>query len=525
MKKILSSLLLVVLLTFSGCNVLDLAPIDYNAAGSYWKNEAQIQTYLNGLMVQFRSDYSSPFILGEVRGSALLEGTSLENVSLNYAALVMNRLTKDVTGVSNWNGYYSKLLQVNHYIDQVAKGCEFLSDSQRNLYLAPGYGLRAYYYFMLYRTYGGVPLETSVKIMEGKVEITDLYMARATAEETINFIKEDINRSEQCYGSDRTLDRHAWSYFATEMLKAQIYLWSAKVDTNDDSGPHKATGSSDLNVAKTALQNIVSSGQFTLLDNFADIFAYNNKGNKEEILAIYFNNTETTNNAPQFVFQAALTVGALFDEDGNNLGDPLNLCNSGMHRNEYREALVRSFDKADARRAGTFFEAYDSPNPATRRFGSCVVKYMGHVENGSRYYDSDVIVYRYADVILMLAEIENSLGNASAAAGYINQIRERAYRGAEYPLFPASDFATTELAILKERDKEFVAEGTRWFDLLRLQDAAKKPLVFSAAAAYPMQYGGEATPVLSSSESHKMLWPVNAAVLAADPELKQTYGY
>ena len=95
----------------------------------------------------------------------------------------------------------------------------------------------------------------------------------------------------------------------------------------------------------------------------------------------------------------------------------------------------------------------------------------------------------------------------------------------DYPVFPTSDFATTELAILKERDKEFVAEGTRWFDLIRLQDANKKPLVFSAAAAYPMQYGGEATPVLSSNETHKLLWPVNAAVLAADPELEQTYGY
>ena len=525
MKKILSVLSLAVLLTLGGCDVLDLAPIDYNAAGSYWKNEAQIETYLNGMMGQIRGDYSSPFILGEVRGSTLLEGTSLENVSLNYASMVMNRLTKDVTGISNWNGYYSRILQVNHYIDQVANGCDFLTDAQRNYWLAPAYGIRAYYYFMLYRTFGGVPLETSVKIMEGQVEITDLYMARATAEETINFIKEDINRSETCYGSDRTLDRHAWSYFATEMLKAQIYLWSAKVTTADAKGPHNATGNADLNVAKTALQNIVSSGQFALLGNFKDIFAYNNKGNKEEIFAIYFNNTESTNNAPAFVFQAALTVGALFDEDGNNLGDPLNLCNSGMHRNEYREALVRSFDKEDARRAGTFFEAYDSPNPATRRFGSCVVKYMGHVENGSRYYDSDVIVYRYADVILMLAEIENGLGNYATAAGYINQIRQRAYAGVDYPVFPTSDFATTELAILKERDKEFVAEGTRWFDLLRLQDASKQPLVFSAEAAYPMTYGGVATPVLSKNESHKMLWPVNAAVLAADPELTQTYGY
>ena len=523
MKKIITAISLAGLLVLGGCNSLDLAPIDYNAAGSYWQNAAQVETYLNGLMGQIRSDYRSPFVLGELRGSALKEGSSLEGVSLNYADLVMNRLTKDVTGVSDWNGYYSKLLQVNHYIDQVENYCEFLTDAERNLYLAPAYGIRAYFYFMLYRTYGGVPIETKVKIMEGKVEITDLYMARATPEETLNFIKEDIGKSETFYGSDRTLDRHAWSYFATEMLKAQIYLWSAKVTTGD----HKATGSADLNTAKTALQNIVSSGKFGLLDNFSDIFAYNNKGNKEEILAIYFNNTETTNNAPNFIFQAALTVGALFDETGKNLGDPLNLCGTGMHRNEYRESFIRSFEPFDTRREGTFFEAYDSPDEASRKFGSCVIKYMGHVEDGSRYYDSDVILYRYADVLLMLAEIENGLGNASEAAGYINQVRKRAF-GSHFNYeheFIAADFANTELAILKERDKEFVAEGSRWFDLLRLQDASKNPLVFSSAAAYPMTVGDVAVPVLSKSESHKMLWPINAAVLAADPQLEQTPGY
>ena len=523
MKKIISAISLAGLLVLGSCNVLDLAPIDYNAAGSYWQNAAQVETYLNGLMGQIRSDYRSPFVLGELRGSAMKEGASLEGVSLNYADLVMNRLSKDVTGVSDWNGYYSKLLQVNHYIDQVENYCEVLTDAERNLFLAPAYGIRAYFYFMLYRTYGGVPIETTVKIMEGKVEITDLYKARATAEETLAFIKEDVGKSEACYGSDRTLDRHAWSYFATEMLKAQVYLWSAKVTT----GNHAAAGAADLATAKTALENIVSSGKFGLLSNFGDIFSYTNKGNKEEIFAIYFNNTETTNNAPSFIFQAALTVGALYDEDGNNLGDPLNLCGTGMHRVEYREALIRSIDKTDARRAATFFEAYDSPNPATRNYGSCVIKYMGHVEDGSRYYDSDVIVYRYADVLLMLAEIENSQGNAAAAAGYINQIRKRAY-GSHYTSaveFKAADFAKTELAILKERDKEFVAEGTRWFDLIRLQDAAKKPLVYSAAAAYPMNYGEAAVAVLRESESHKLLWPINAAVLAADPELEQTPGY
>jgi hypothetical protein len=186
--------------------------------------------------------------------------------------------------------------------------------------------------------------------------------------------------------------------------------------------------------------------------------------------------------------------------------------------------LVKSFDKADARRAATFHECYSTADPATRTFGSAMLKYMGHTEGSNRYTDSDIMIYRYADALLLMAEAENFLGNQAAAAGYVNQIRERAY-GAGYPKFNTSDFATTELAILKERDKEFVAEGCRWFDIVRMHDASHNPLAFSAAAAYPVTLGGTATAVLNSGETQKLLWPVNAAVLAGDPLLKQTPGY
>lgn len=89
-----------------------------------------------------------------------------------------------------------------------------------------------------------------------------------------------------------------------------------------------------------------------------------------------------------------------------------------------------------------------------------------------------------------------------------------------------SDYAANELAILKERDKEFVCEGKRWFDVIRMHDANKKPLVFSTAAAYPDAMGDEALPILKeATEQHKLLWSVNIGVLNGDPKLTQTWGY
>ena len=529
MKKIIFSLFMATA-CLTGCNELDLTPIDYAATGNYWQNEEQVATFMNGLHKHLRDDYTSPVVLGELRGGTLKDGTSSLGTSLDRATIVTNALTTTSTGITNWNGYYSKLLQLNHFILEVENGCAFLSESKRNFYLAQAYGMRAYYYFMLYRTYGGVPLETDVKLLEGSVDPSAMYMERATAEATMEFLKEEIGKSETAFGTDNTLDRVTWSRFATLFLKAQIYMWSAKVNTNDNDEPHTATGQADLQVARQALQDIISSGQFDLEDNFADIFAYDNKRNKEIIPAMHFDKNEATNLGwgDYFLYSPGLFIGQMYDESGSLYNtDPLESANTGLLRYEYKESFVRTFDPVDKRRAATFFEYYTTDDPATREMGVSMLKMRGHLDNdGSRYYDSDIIMFRYADVLLMMAEIENGL--SGTCASYINQIRERAY-GNDYNAavhaYVDGSYAQNELAILRERDKEFVAEGTRWFDLIRLHDANNNPLVFSAEASYPSVNGGTASPVLNSNDSYKLLWPVDVTVLNADELLEQTWGY
>ena len=121
----------------------------------------------------------------------------------------------------------------------------------------------------------------------------------------------------------------------------------------------------------------------------------------------------------------------------------------------------------------------------------------------------------------MMAEIENGL--TGSCASYINEIRKRAF-GAAYDAtihaYTDGSFADNELAILKERDKEFVWEGKRWFDVVRMRDAAGNSLAFSPAVSYPA-----GTPIIPASESHKLLWPVDVNTLNQNPELKQTTGY
>src|SRR5690606_8936386 len=99
---------------------------------------------------------------------------------------------------------------------------------------------------------------------------------------------------------------------------------------------------------------------------------------------------------------------------------------------------------------------------------SILNKFLASVEAGSRLNNNDVPIYRYAEVLLLLAEVKNHLGEDPSEE--INLLRERAYgedyNPAEHAFTPGSKTENMN-AILEERLKEFVGEGKRWWDLRR----------------------------------------------------------
>lgn len=75
-------------------------------------------------------------------------------------------------------------------------------------------------------------------------------------------------------------------------------------------------------------------------------------------------------------------------------------------------------------------------------------------------------ILRMADLILMQAEIKAELGKSAEALQLVNEIRERAYGDTSHNLAGLSGQALKD-AILEERKKELVGEGTRRWDLIR----------------------------------------------------------
>lgn len=535
MKRIKSTILYGLLVASSGLLVtscadkLDLSPIDYYGSGSYWKTEAEATAYIDGIHKHLRdAAWQHTITFGELRGGRFITGASSDGMGVSNGDIILQNFDETHTGVSKFGDLFGRITNLNLFIARVTDAT-YLSDEMKNFYLGEVYGLRAFYYFDLYRIYGGVPLRLTADVVEGVIDPNKLYMARSTPKEVMTQIKSDLNKSMEYFGNMNDFDPYKrgkkvyWSKAATECLMGEVYLWISKVSTGDD-----AANEANLEIAKTHLQNVINNYGLKMLDDFSSVFdAKNGKGNSEIIFAVRYMEGEAGNNNNLFTY--AMATGSTKDNylaNGEKFLDALNIANTGSQQLEYKHEIYNSFDVADTRREATFIASY-SKNTETKELtlrGTHVRKNIGYVNaQGSRIYCGDYIIYRLPLVYLMLAEIENMQGGD--VAKYINLVRERAYSTnwdkAIYG-YTNADFTTNELAILHEKDKEFIQEGQRWWDIRRMTlTKGGKHLVFVKEGSI-----GTDMPTLDeATEAHKVLWPVDKDLLGNDPLIYQTPGY
>lgn len=508
---------------------LDLAPIDYYGSGSYWQNEAQVLGYIDGIHKHLRdASWQHTIVFGELRGGHYRDGVGADGMTLAYGDIRLQNFDEDHTGVSKFGDLYGRITNLNLFIARTADA-SFLSEDKKNYCLGIVYGLRAFYYFELYRIYGGVPLRLGVEVIDGELDPNKLYLGRSTPKQVMDQIKSDLKESMEHFGDQNGFnvlgkgDKVYWSKAATECLAAEVSLWNAKVSIGDNKADLN-----ELAVAKTHLQNVMNNYNLSMQKDFARVFDAKNKANSEIVFAVRFVEGEATNANAQYCYN--LGTGATntnFREDGTPWNDPLGCKQGAQQQYEYNTDLFESFDLKDSRRNATFIASYvkDKDDKLTIN-GTHVRKNIGYInEQGNRIYCGDFIYYRLPWIYLSLAEIANMEGNNSEVEKYINLVRERAYAenwDKEKMGYNASDFTSNELAILHEKDKEFVQEGQRWWDLCRMTlTKGGKHLVFCKEGSLDGKL-----PILDEkTESYKVLWPLDKGILSNDPALEQTPGY
>ena len=514
MKKIKYLLLagLFALVAFSCQKTLELAPLDYLGDGNFWQNEAQITNFMVGIHKQLRDNQFMFLRLGEMRGG-IYSNVDRQSTSLNELPIIEQRIDENSPGISSWAGMFGPILQINLFIQKVG-GVTFLTDAKKNFFLGQAYGLRAYYYFHLLRTYGGVPLRLEPEVLNGNTDPVLLRKARATEAETLAAIKADVTKSVSAFGSSANpADKSQWSPKASLMLKGEVMLWSAKVYGT----------TADLAEAKSALTSITGN---TLQASFANAFAFAQKNNNEVIFAIRYLVGEAEMGGISQYLYSTFNFDNLHYKDslasGPLLVDPLVIAATNaqqiIQRYGYTFELFKAYDVKDKRRDATFYDYYKVTKIpyAINIRNTALVKFIGTINANKRYFTDDWPIYREADRLLMLAEIANAEG--SDPTSYIKPIRDRAFAPAADPTpFVNSTKDKNELAIYTERMKEFVHEGRAWYDIRRMKYGAD-PLVFKSTSH---GYGV----LTKTTQSHMILWPIDKAIWTNDPTVNQTPGY
>lgn len=219
--------------------------------------------------------------------------------------------------------------------------------------------------------------------------------------------------------------------------------------------------------------------------------------------------------------------GTYYDENGALLNETEMADMSGLIRYQVEQDLyTQLFREGDTRKSISIKGIYNKDNTSgTLSFNSPIAyKFQGVLLDGDaqRSWLDDYPIYRYADCLLALATAKAFLGEDITQE--INEVRERAYGTTyfnehrseiAYPndkdanfyannRFVGSDDNPIE-AILKERMREFLFEGKRWYDI-RLM-------------------GNEYATKYSNANSERLLWPIDENTLGENSALNQTPGY
>lgn len=467
---------------------LDVEPTSVITANSFWKTEDDARGALVGMYVDFRNIAEALFTTGDERSEIYTGGV----FGGGTYTLFNNAMTPDAPGHADWYGYYRVVNSANLLLKYVP-GIAFKNESDKNNILAQAYAMRAYVYFNMTKTWGDLVIRTE------PTESSDPAITqkeRSPAEEVFTLIKNDIEMALQLFPSNNFPSlRSMWSKPATNALKADVFLWTAKVRNG---------AADDFTTALNACTE-VQSADVHLLPAFADIFTYTNKGNKENILNIHFEELEGGN-----YFWHMWIIGSAVPANISQQAKDLLLPVGGGQGLMIMSDLVRNqFTNDDNRKYGTYFDVYtfDTNGDSTYYTNVCV-KGTGIVTSGNRVFSSDFVLYRLADILLMKAEAKNGLNMDPSFE--INEVRKRAYRAAyDDHVFVNGSQEENDDAILQERLFELAFEGKRWWDLLRFDKAF------------------EIVPTLQTQtdKQYLRLFPIANTVLSLEPKVEQNPGY
>ncbi len=313
--------------------------------------------------------------------------------------------------------------------------------------------LRAYYYFELVKFFGDVPLAVDQRLLFGdqfEVDRTPKADVYAQIEQDLLFAIDNLEYT--------TPDVGRATRGSAQGLLGRVYLFQEKY-----------TEAADV------LDDLINSGQYSLLTDYSTMFENNNENNPESVFEVQYFDGQGAGFTCLQCSEGNVAVGFNGVRSYNGpLFDP------GFSFNVPTQEVYDLFDDADFRRdvAILNIDEFAAATGATfttgfKHTGFFNRKYLprqgdSNIGDANLTNPNNYRAIRLADVYLMAAEAYNSGGLGDGQArDYLNIVRNRA---------GLPDVSTTGTAladdIFKERRLELVGEGHHFFDLVRTGRAA-----------------------------------------------------
>lgn len=425
-KYIYVTLLVASLLIGLNCctDELNQNPTTQKQLASFLTNEGEVEEYVNAVYSRLQTDGLYKLyipVAGEIPSDNTFDEVPANDGQVYGQMDLFQVVSSNGALASIWREHYIAIQAANTVLNRI-DNISFANEDTKKAKKGEMYFLRGLFYFNLVRIFGDVPLVTKETtdpfeyFGQGRQPVADIY----------NQVKEDLEQAKELLPPTASKLGQATKY-AAHTLMGKVHL-TLKEFTD----------------AKKEFEVVKNSGAYEVLP-VDKIFGESNENNKEVIFDVQFAEGVNGNSEGSSMQQQFSPSGTLQNAKGHNLPTV---------------ELYNLYDDADLRK-----HAYVAMTDNKIPYSLKLTRPKGNAADGG----SNFIVLRYSDVILMLAEIENELGNTDVALGYLNQIRTRAGLKAT----TATDKATLAEIIATERRFELVNEGHRWFDLIRTGKAVQ----------------------------------------------------
>lgn len=459
------------LLFVTSCENLDLAPHDSDTDLNYWK-KPESALYSVNKCYQGMNNADEVFYSDAMTDNAYTKVTSTHNQAVgNGSFSTANEYVRSV-----WDYRYSGIRDCNLLLNNIQQ-VQGLTDDLRNRYIGEATFIRVYHYFELYSKFGDIPYFTHViSIAESKT------ISRTPKADVVdNLLKEltniiDNNYLPASYSGDDTGRITRWAAMG---LKARILMFEGRYDE------------------VTPITNkIMTEGGFSLFGSYEGLFMIENENNAEVMLDVQYLPLDREQSLQYNFLPPSLGGYSQLSPLQELVDDYITL--DGYTITEAPATSFdpdKAFDNRDPRLAATIaytgnsYKLADGTNhtidcskdasPDGYGFSSdCsatgyyIKKYWDNTYRGNLKSGLNVILMRYADILLMHAEAlaEQNKLDATEWNRTIKPIRQRAgFTDANALDFPG----VTNIVdvVRRERRCELALEGLRHKDIIRWKTA------------------------------------------------------